>query len=188
VLRRGLILAVLAAAGLCLMACAGPRNTPSRIELPPLRLAPEALGRPLALQQQLVFELQRHRQTLDALLEVDAEAVRLAVQAMGRTGVTLHWDGMQLRQHRAEWLPQAVRGERVLDDLQFALWPAQAIRGVLPPGWTLKEEATRRQLLLDGRAWLSIERDEDASHMRLWNLLEGYRLEIHSVPLEPVTP
>lgn len=149
------------------------------VELPPLRLPPSALGLTLSAQQRLEFAFGTQRRTLDALLEVDAREVRLAVQAMGQTGVRLRWNGATLEQQRAPWLPQAVRAERVLDDLQFALWPAGAIRAVLPAGWMLREDGNVRELVRDGMAWLSAESDE-GGRIRLENRAEGYRLEIES--------
>lgn len=183
---RGLT-AIARALSLCglllLAACAGLGMPRPAIELPPLRLAPAALGRSLALQQRLVFSYGEHRSTLDALLEADPDEVRLAVQALGQTGVTLRWDGHVLEQHRATWLPPQVRAERVLDDLQFALWPADAVRAALPAGWTVVEREGERRLEHEGRAWLVLER-RDPQHQRLRNLAEGYALEIESAPLD----
>lgn len=182
-MRRLIALALWLAGVLLLAACAGPRVRAPAIALPPLQLPPAALAQPLALQQRLVFRYGNHRSTLDALLEADADEVRLAVQALGQTGVTLRWDGRTLQQQRAPWLPPQVRAERVLDDLQFALWPAAAVRAALPAGWTLVEQDATRQLEHDGRAWLVLER-HDASHQTLRNLAEGYALDIESAPLE----
>jgi uncharacterized protein YbdZ (MbtH family) len=151
--------------------------------LPPLQLAPAALDHPLALQQRLVFSYGARHSTMDALLEADSQEVRLAVQALGQTGVTLRWDGHTLEQQRAPWLPPQVRGERVLDDLQFALWPAEAVRAALPAGWTLVEEGDERRLEHEGRAWLVLVRRDD-THQTLRNLAEGYALDIESAPLE----
>ena len=60
----------------------------------------------------------------------------------------------ELHQQRAPWLPPAVRGERVLDDLQFALWPLEAVRGALPADWRVEDDGRERRLLRDGTAWL----------------------------------
>jgi uncharacterized protein YbdZ (MbtH family) len=168
---------------LLLAACAGARVRPPAIALPPLQLAPAALGKTLALQQRLVFSYGTHRSTMDALLEADANEVRLAVQALGQTGVTLRWDGHTLEQQRAPWLPPQVRGERVLDDLQFALWPAAAVRAALPADWTLVEQGDERRLEHQGRAWLVLQRRDD-THQNLRNLAEGYALDIESAPLD----
>lgn len=173
---RRLIVALLVALALNACALAPPRPA---VELPPLRLAPAALGRELAVQQQLHFTFGTQARDMDALLEVDSGEVRLVVQAMGQAGVRLFWDGQTLQQQRAAWLPPSVRAERVLDDLQFALWPADAIRAALPSGWTLHEAAGVRALMRDGQAWLSVARGGNRL-LRLENHAEGYRLDIAS--------
>lgn len=162
---------------LLLAACA-PAPRPA-VQLPPLRLSPAALGQPVSLQQQLHFQFGQQQRDLDALLEVDGEEVRLLVQAMGQSGVRLFWDGKTLRQQRAPWLPSTLRGERVLDDLQFALWPAAAIRAALPAGWQLNDDGQQRVLLQNGQPWLRLQRLE-SGRLQLENLAEGYRLEIDS--------
>lgn len=173
---------------LCLLlAACVPRGPAPRIALPPLRLPPSALEQPIAAQQRLTFTFGSHRSELDALLEADRDELRLAVQALGQTGVRLRWDGHALEQQRAPWLPPAVRGERVLDDLQFALWPAAAIRAVLPPDWRLQDDAGARRLEHDGQAWLILER-LGPEHLRLHNLAEGYVLEIRSQMLGGPAP
>ncbi|MDE2406764.1 MAG: DUF3261 domain-containing protein [Xanthomonadaceae bacterium] len=167
---------------LVLTACASRPPAPA-VALPPLHLPPSALPQPLALQQRLEFHFGRQARTLDALLEADAGEVRLLVQALGQTGVRLRWDGNTLQQQRAPWLPPAVRAERVLDDLQFALWPAASIRAVLPAGWTLEDDGQQRRLSHDGQAWLVLTRI-DAGHLQLDNRAEGYQLQVTSMPLD----
>ena len=163
-----------------LLAACATRPARPAVELPALRLAPSALGHELAVQQRLAFRFGTHLRELDALLEVDASEVRLAVQAMGRTGVSLQWDGKHLAEQRAPWLPAAVRGERVLDDVQFSLWPADAVRAVLPAGWELHEAGDVRELRRDGRAWLVRERTS-ATTLQVRNRADGYDLTIESV-------
>ena len=175
-----LILALLLCVGLA--ACASTRMPAPKVQLPTLQLAPSALPAPLQLQQRLQFRFGSHERTLDALLEADHDEVRLAVQAMGQTGVRMVWDGTTLEQTRAPWLPPQVRGERVLDDLQFALWPAQAIRAALPAGWTLVEAGRERRLEQAGKAWLLLEPLPDG-RVRLRNLAEGYELVIESLDM-----
>lgn len=170
-----------------LAACASTRMPAPLVQLPVLQLAPSALPQPLQLQQRLQFRFGSHERDLDALLEADGEQVRLAVQAMGQTGVRMVWDGNTLTQTRAPWLPPQVRGERVLDDLQFALWPAGAIRAALPPGWTLVESDGSRRLEQDGHAWLVLE-PLGPGRQRLRNLAEGYELVIESLDMEQTQP
>lgn len=175
-----LILALLLCVALA--ACASTRMPAPKVQLPTLQLAPSALPAPLQLQQRLQFRFGSHERTLDALLEADHDEVRLAVQAMGQTGVRMVWDGRQLQQTRAPWLPAQVRGERVLDDLQFALWPADAIRAVLPAGWTLEDADGIRRLQQDGQTWLERDTLPDG-RVRLRNLAEGYELVIESLDM-----
>ena len=167
---------------LLLAACAHAPARPA-VELPPLQLAPSALGHALSAQQRLHFTFGKHERDMDALLEADADEVRLLVQAMGQVGVRLFWDGKELQQQRAPWLPPQVRAERVLDDLQFVLWPAQEIRKALPPQWTLRETGGVRELLRDGQVWLSVN-EVAGGRMRLNNRADGYELEIESVTNE----
>lgn len=174
---------------LCLLlaACASTRVPAPRVQLPTLQLAPSALPAPLQLQQRLEFRFGKHERVLDALLETDARQVRLAVQAMGQTGVRMTWDGHTLQQTRAPWLPPQVRGERVLDDLQFALWPAAAIRAALPPGWQLVETPGGRRLQQGDTPWLTLDTTADGrQHLR--NLAEGYALVIESMDMEQASP
>jgi hypothetical protein len=175
-----LILALLL--GVLLAACASTRMPAPLVQLPTLQLQPSALPIPLQLQQRLQFRFGSHERELDALLEADGEQVRLAVQAMGQTGVRMVWDGRTLEQTRAPWLPPQVRGERVLDDLQFALWPADAIRAALPAGWTLAESDGGRRLEQGGHAWLVLEPLADG-RLKLRNLAEGYELVIESLDM-----
>lgn len=175
----------LAAVALLLLVAACASQLPrARVALPLLHLAPAALERPLALQQRLEFVFGQQRRELDALLEADAREVRLAVQALGRSGVTLVWDGKTLQQTRADWLPAAVRGERVLDDLQFVFWPLAAIRAALPAGWSVEETAQGvRELRRGDEVWLRVTHPQSDT-VELDNLAEGYRLRVHSLALQ----
>lgn len=188
-MRSALNRAILLTALLCLALAACTRLPPKpRVQLPPLQLAPSAFGGTLALQQRLRFSFGPQQREMDALLEVDTSQVRLAVQAMARTGVTLVWDGTTLQQTRADWLPDAVRGERVLDDLQFVHWPEAAIRAALPATWTLRVDTVDgvpvRRLQRDGETWLEA-RYPAPDRIELDNRAEGYRLEVLSFVLQP---
>jgi hypothetical protein len=146
-----------------------------------LRLAPASLGHALAEQQQLTFRFRDQQRTLDALLEVDASAVRLEIQSMGQSALRLRWDGSHLDQHRAHWLPKALRGEQVLSDLQLAQWPAQAIRAALPTGWTLVEAGGTRQLR-NGDATIVTVRYPSSGRIAIEHA--DFSLDILSVPAQ----
>jgi hypothetical protein len=154
-----------------------PRATPGT--LPILRLTPASLGHPMALQQRLQVVAGDKRQTLDALLEVDADELRLGVQALGQSALTLRWDGKTLQQRRADWLPPTLTADRVLFDLQLVFWPADAIRAVLPADWSLQESAGVRNLLHSGTTVVSVAYP-DKDHAQLSQTGDAYRLEIES--------
>ena len=90
--------------------------------------------------------------------------------------------GEQLTQQRAPWLPPQVRAERVLDDLQFALWPTAASAAALPPGWQVADDGQQRTLSRDGTVWLLLQRRADGS-VELDNRAEGYALRIESIDM-----
>jgi len=99
-------------------------STPVAAATPVLRLSPASLGHELSVQQQLEFIAGDRRQVVDALLEVDAAEVRLALLAAGQTALRLQWDGHELQETRAAWLPAILSSERVLGDRPWVQWPA----------------------------------------------------------------
>jgi hypothetical protein len=160
----------------------GCAANPSRApfgELPTLRLSPASLGHTLELQQRLQVIVHDKTQALDALLEVDDQELRLGVQALGQSALTLHWDGKTLQQQRADWLPPSLSGERVLFDLQLVYWPADTIRTALPKDWSLQESAGQRHLLHAGTEVVSVTYPAD-NHAVLNQLRDGYQLDITS--------
>lgn len=177
-----LIAALLA---LCLLAaCAthAPRDTQAAdaaLATPALRLPPSALARPLSLQQRLTFVHGKTRNTVDAMVESDATGTRLAIHAQGQVALRLDWDGKDLKQERAPWLPAALDGERVLTDLQLVYWPLPAIAAALPSGWTLAEEGGRR-VLRKGDAIVATVDYPQPLHAHLEQRALGYSLDIVS--------
>jgi hypothetical protein len=160
-----------------LAACTTPPAPPAAAPL--LRLAPSTLGRTLALQQQLTVQSGDRTEHIDVLLEADTQSVRVALLGLGQTGASLEWDGHDLKQTQASWWPRAVSAERVLSELQLALWPAEAVRQVLPTGWTLEAGATER-LLRQGDNDVIRIRYLSPTRSELVHLLDGYRLDIES--------
>ena len=170
-----------------LAACAGEPGRPPSGPAPTdrtvaLRLTPASLGREMALQQRLDFVHGERRESIEAMVEVDAGSVRVVMHAQGQVALRLHWDGHTLDQTRAEWLPPVLDGERVLDDLQLVYWPAEAIRERLPAGWHLVDTAGSRRLLQDGEIVATVV-NIAANHARLRR--QTYLLDIHSVPMTP---
>lgn len=167
-----------------LVACAGPAPRTAIDDTPLLRLAPAALGGTLALQQRLAFEHGGRSEIVDALVEADARSVRVVIHGQGQVALRLAWDGQELTQTRAEWLPPQLSAERVLSDLQLVFWPAPAVSAALPPGWRLVQQGTARELRHGDELVIRIENPAPDRHV-LHQLRTGYRLGIHSVPVTP---
>lgn len=182
------MLRLIAAATILLAGCATPPSRPGEVgeagAMPSLRLAPAALGRELALQQRLEFRHGERRDSIEALVEVDAAQVRLLIHAQGQVALRLQWDGSVLQQTRADWLPAALSGERVLDDLQLVFWPAPAIMAALPQGWQLREFEGGRELRQGGAPVASVA-FLGPGHARLQQHRQAYTLDIHSVLVAP---
>ena len=170
---------------LCLWlgACAtGGHGRHAPHESPRLKLAPATLGRVLAVQQQLRFTRKDGRDTVDALLEVDAHEVRLALLKAGQLALRLRWDGQRLDQWRAPWFPATMDGERILSDLQMALWPTPAINSALPSGWRLLDAAGGRQLL-DGDEIVTDIRYPSPERVIMVQRREGFSLSVTSTAI-----
>jgi uncharacterized protein YbdZ (MbtH family) len=146
-----------AATVLALAGCA-TAPAPASHAAPQLRLAPALLGRPLNLQQHLTLHAPGRDQQLDVLLEADARHVQMGLVAMGQVAARLDWDGTTLTESKASWWPQEVSGSRILSDLQFTLWPVDAIQAALPAGWRLVEDGDVRTLTQDGQVVTVITR------------------------------
>ena len=112
----------------------GCASTPSPSARLGLKLAPATLGRSLSLQQHLVVERRGRIDELDAALEVDAERLDLVGLALGQRILALHYDGRSLQSWRHPLVPEQLRGEDVLEDLQLTLWPIEVIKNALPAG------------------------------------------------------
>jgi hypothetical protein len=167
------------AAGLALSGCAtpGPRDD----GMPPLRLAPAALGHALDLQQHLTVRAAGHEREMDVLLEADDAHVQLAIVAMGQVAARIAWDGHALTESRAPWWPASVSSARILNDLQLSLWPLAAVQAALPPGWRVADDGDTRTLSDAGVA-VTVVRRVGADVIELDQRRDHYQLTIVSRP------
>ena len=162
------------------LACAPSRAHPARLGL---KLAPATLGESISLQQHLKVERGGRIDELDAALEVDPDRLDMVGLLLGQRILTLHYDGRQLQSWRHPLVPEQLRGEDILEDLQLTLWPADAIRQALPSGWRIEESGRRRTLFLDGAPVMVIDYSGEprwSGKIELANLRYQYRLTIES--------
>lgn len=162
---------------LLLAACAS--TPPAGQEQLTLRLSPASLGHELALQQRMTVSAYGQSQQMDVAIEVDAQAVRMAVLTFGQTVARLDWDGRELSESRVKGWPEAVTGARVLSDLQLVHWPLEAIRPALPAGWRVENEGGER-VLRHGDAPVIRVRYPAPGSAELDNLAGGYHLKLEA--------
>jgi len=176
---------LLAAIAAGLFGCADAPSQPARLGL---RLAPATLGTSLSLQQHLMVERQGRVDELDAALEVDAERLDMVGLALGQRVLALHYDGYSLQSWRHPLVPEQLRGEDVLEDLQLTLWPIEVIEKALPAGWSIAENDRRRTLRLLDQPVMVIDYSGEprwSGKIELTNLRYQYRLTIQSVSSAP---
>jgi hypothetical protein len=181
-MKRRILLAGVALLAGCVHVPPSPQALLARAELP-LRLSPASLGRELALQQRMTVSGWGRTEQLDVALEVDAQAVRLAVLSFGQTVARLEWDGRELTEQRARGWPAAVTGAAVLRDLQLVHWPIEAIRAALPPGWSIEHEGSDRVVRLARRTVIRVRYPTPGS-AELHNLFTGYAVRLEAAQAE----
>lgn len=115
----------------------------------------------------------------DVALEVDADAVRLAVMQWGQVMARMHWDGRELTQSTVPGWPRQVSAEGVLSDLQLVWWPAEAVRAALPAGWSLQDDAHGR-VLREGAEAVSTVRRLGPERIELTQHRQGYTVVVSS--------
>ena len=166
---------------LMLAGCASlPPPAPARLNL---KLAPAALGETISLQQHLTVERNGRIDELDAAIEIDDKRVDLVGLAFGQRVLTLHYDGKALTTWRHVMLPAQVRADDVLEDMQLALWPVEAVAAGLPAGWRVEESGLLRRLYLNDKLVTTIAYSAKPrwnGFIKMNNLRYNYRLTIES--------
>lgn len=169
-----------------LLACAAaPRvPAPELVDDFRLRLSPASLGSELQLSQRITLIRGDERRSFEAQFEADPRSVRIAAVAMGQTVASLSWDGSSFEHRSSAHLPSVVTPARILSDVQLAWWPAKALQGGLPAGYSLQETEGQRSVLHHGIPFASVSYQGTGpawSHVRLTHHRDGYALDIESV-------
>jgi len=177
-LRRRALIALAA----FLSGCQTPPLSPASMPvMPMLRLPPATLGRTLAVQQQVQSRLRGGGEhSAEVLLEVDSKRLQMALLTMGQIIVRLNWDGQRLIEERSAWAPAALSVDRILSDLQFALWPLTAVQEALSLPWAAEGTSTERLLRYGIRPVMYL-RTLSAEIIEIDNVLQGYTLTIRTL-------
>ena len=172
-----------ALASLLVLGAMGCENSLPRSGRIGLKLPPSAFGASVNVQQHLTVDHDGRVDELDAALEIDPERVDMVGLVLGQRVLALHYDGKRLEIWRHPMMPQALRGEDVLEDLQLTLWPAEEIRAVLPADWRI-EESDRRRTILEKEVPVTViqysSQPRWSGTVELQNLRFRYRLTIRT--------
>jgi len=149
------------------------------------RLRPAAEGPPMFVTQEVVFRLPGGaEETAIAVLENRASAFSLVASSpLGQTLFVVRLEGARVRVEARVPIPGDL-DPRVLPALvQFALWPAEAVRRGLGPDATLVEDGPRRSLLRKGKPiWTAIR---EGDRLRLENPGMQLTVRIRTLEAEP---
>jgi hypothetical protein len=149
----------------------------------PRALAPVSDVSPRSASQVIHAAYGERTATLRTALEVSASDIRLVgVTATGQRLFTASYDGQTVNAERGAFVPADLQPERVLADMQLALWPLPALQQALGSAYEVAEPfAGVRRLRRDGRLVAEVHyAGSDPWSGRLWlvSFEHGYSLTV----------
>ncbi|MFI4979767.1 MAG: DUF3261 domain-containing protein [Nevskiales bacterium] len=173
------------------MVLGGCALLPSGQELPPVPplLSPASLGGTHAVTQVLHVAHGDSLFTLQCAVQADPGAVILiALGPLGQRAFTLHYDGDKLESQVSPFAPSSLPPERVLSDVQLAMWPLSSWQEKLKgTEWSVVEPGPGVRKLLFRQDLVSRVDYEGVdpwrAHIHLQNYVLGY-----SIDIEPQNP
>ena len=150
-------------------------------------LSPAALDATRTSTQVLNFAYREREFTLQCVVQVSPQSMNLvALGPLGQRAFTLGYDGQKLSADISPQVPKNLSPQRVLADLQLALWPLAAWQAqtAADSEWQISEpRAGLRRLRHNGRLIEEVHyADADPWNGRFWlvNVALGYTLDIQS--------
>lgn len=156
---------------------------------PPL-LSPSSLGRSVGALQVVRGAFGEQEMAFQCVVEVDAQHLTVVgLSAQGQRLFSLRYDGQKLATESTALAPAGLDPQRVLADLQLALWPLAALQqSFVDTAWDLSEPApATRRLRREGRLVAEVHYGgADPWQGLLWlsNFESAYSLSIESRPLQ----
>ena len=183
---RGLALTTLMLTGCALL----PQTAPPVAPL----LPPSAFTAARGATQVLNFAFGDREITLQCALSVTPQLLTvIAIGPLGERAFTLSYDGREVHADLSPYAPKDLSPERVLADIELALWPLAAWQAKFAHGtgdaadaaWQVSEPRARlRRLRHDGRLIEEVHyAGADPWNGRLWlvNLVLGYTLDVETL-------
>lgn len=154
-----------------------------------LPLAPP-IDPPRRIMQQITADWGGHQETFVCVLELDKR--RIAVAGLSSNGMSLfniNYDGHKVNKTKSPLLPEAVKPEHIIHDIQLAFWPVSALQTVLPANWRLVSDSAKRDYFVNDELSVKVEYKRDALPTQaIWpksavltNHRYHYRLNINTI-------
>lgn len=139
-------------------------------------------------------EAQGPEKTFTFLCALELSGQNIAMAGLTVDGLSLFniaYDGRTLKQEKSPLLLETIDAQYILKDLQFAYWPVDALRKILPVGWHIETTAHTRALYR-GDEKISVARyPANAApwpeSVELINYRYGYRLQIKTLNYDAVS-
>ncbi|MBF0098045.1 MAG: DUF3261 domain-containing protein [Magnetococcales bacterium] len=101
------------------------------LELPP----PSAFAQEVETAQRMLIQWQGKKYALESQLHITPQILHLVItDPLGRRFLTLSWDGKQILEERAPWLPKEVRSTILVAHILLVHAPSEAFSGRLHGG------------------------------------------------------
>ena len=135
-------------------------------------LAPATLGRAVQVKQILRGAFGGKEINLQCVVTVQPQQLTvIGLTSLGLRAFSVTYDGEQVVEERATQMPDSIRGERLINDIQFAFWSLPALQTALQgTGWEISEPfpGTRR-LSRDGNLIAEVHyADSNPWSGRIW--------------------
>src|SRR5262249_36705455 len=147
---------------------------------------PADLGRRIVATQLITLRGYGKTFVLEVNLSVTPERVTLVgLDAIGRRAITIAWTDQNVSAETAPWVPEVLRPGSMLADIILIYWPEKAVRGALPVGGEVLQEARGRTIRVNGKDVLHVDYGWEAGArwngtLRYANFAWGYDIEVQS--------
>lgn len=183
-LLTGLLRFALPLVGLLLAGCQS-RLKPSIVgDTMPL-LAVHDFGASMQIQQRVMGEYSGSHHEMLCVLELHSDRVSLVgLSNQGLKLFSLQYDGHNLVRKKSRLVPNQLRPQQILADIQLALWPKEEIQRQLDQPWQLQYRPRLRELFYQGNLAAVVRYEADdplQGQFTLTNYRYGYSLVVQTL-------
>jgi hypothetical protein len=171
--------------GLVLSGCVLMQPEPVTVKPVVMPIAPP-LGPARRIVQQIDAVWADRQESLLAVLELDARHIAMAgLSNDGLSLFNLTYDGNAVVSEKSPLLPESVKPEFIIADLQLVYWPIAELQKILPAEWRLEEVGKKRLLTIRGKKQVEVNYLSPdpvwPKAVELVNFQYNYRLNIKTI-------